>query len=894
MDDNEMKKEQPPLWANRFLTWFCHPDLLPEIQGDLQELFGRWVQEYGVRKARWLYVLNIIFFFRPFTIRRKSFVSPITSFIMLRNYLLTAWRQVQKNKLHTAINVFGLAIGMASCLIISLTVQHEFSYDRYHSDGDRIYRITSHLKFADDWVTNGGVPAPVPLTVRDEFTGLDAVAAFHTVHPTEVKIPGSAEATEQKRLVIAGPDFFDVFTDHHWLMGNPAQALAKPYQVVLTESQAHKYFGAREAVGQTITYFDSLDFVVSGILADDPHQTDLPFTDYLSFATLRADQTLAGNYGLESWQNTNSSSLAFLKLSQRSTPADIERQFPALIDKYIKQEANNVKSKFNLQPLSDMHFDADYLLDDQRIAHKPTLYGLALVALFLLLIASINFINLETARAVLRSREVGVRKVLGSSRGQLIQQFLGETFLITLLAGGLAVLIAHWGMDYFKESLPPDLSLHVLWKSNGWLLLLAIVGMVSLLAGAYPALALSSYSPVFALKNQMAKSSGITRKAYLRKSLIVFQFAIAQAFILGTLMVGSQLHFLLHKDMGFQKDAIVHFQPDQWWQDTTQRRVTLANELRNLSGVSALSLSGRLPASSGWSSRTVTYQTDTSEAKVNIYIKQADTSFLKVYGIKLLAGRNYHVSDTLHELLLNETAAKAFGFEPPAEAVGQLIALDENRLLPVVGVVRDFHDGPLYEKIHPVMMGSEESRRLGNFNLLLATQGKQGEQVEQSLAQIEKVYQRFYPEAPFEYQFYEDTIAKFYEAEQRTARLINVATGLGIFISCLGLLGLVSFTTNQRIKEIGIRKVLGATVAQIVTLFSLEFVGLVFISFIIAAPIAWYLASEWLSRFAYRTDIGVAIFILTVLSALGLALLTVGLRSWYAALANPVDSLRNE
>lgn len=888
------KKVNPPRRALQFLSWFCDPDLLPEIEGDLHELFQRWVKQYGVRKARWLYWLNILSFFRPFALKRKNYVLPIISFTMLENYFLTAWRQVEKNKVHTAINVSGLAIGMAACLMISLTVQHEFSYDRHHPDGDRIYRITSHSKSADDWFPNGGVPAPVPLTIRDEFTGLNAVAALHTVHPTEVKLPQGPNVGEQKHLVIAGPNYFDIFSHYEWIIGNPAQSLTKPYQVVLTESQARKYFGQQEAVGQIITYFDSLDFVVSGILADVPHQTDLFFTDYLSFATLLSNQVLAGNYGLESWQSTNSSSLAFLKLSEGTTPADIEQQFPALIEKYINQGENNQEKGFNLQPLSDIHFNADYPLDRQRVAHKPTLYGLALAALFLLLIASINFINLETARAVLRSREVGVRKVLGSSRWQLIQQFLGETFLITLLAGGMAILLSKLGMDYFRESLPPDLSLNALWNNHGWLLLLAIVGVVSLLAGTYPALVLSYYAPAFALKNQVAKMAGTTRKAYLRKSLIIFQFAIAQAFILGTLLVASQLHFLLNKDMGFRKDAVVHFQAPNFWQDTTQRRITLANELRELSGVSALSLSNMLPASQGWSSRTVTYQRDISETKVNIYIKQADTSFLEVYGIELLAGRSYHYSDTLNELLLNETAAKAFGFDPPTQAVGQLIQLNKNSSLPVVGVVRDFHDGPLYEKIHPIMMGSSDVQRSANFNILLASRGKQGEEVKGVIAQIEQVFKQFYPEEPFEYQFYDDTIANFYETEQRTAGLINVATGLGIFISCLGLLGLASFTTNQRIKEIGIRKVLGATAAQLVVLFTREFIWLVLISFIIAAPLAWYFGSEWLNRFAYRTNIGLAIFLLTMLSALVLALLTVGLRSWHAALANPVDSLRNE
>ena len=892
----------PPRRATQFLRWFCHPDLLPEVEGDLYELYQRWVEEHGVRRANGLYYLNTVFFFRLFVLRRKDPVAPITSFAMIRNYLVTAWRQGQKHKLHTAINVFGLATGIAACLVIALTVQHEFSYDRHHPDGDRIYRITTRNRFADDWFPNGGVSAPIPPVIRDEVTGQEAVAAFHTLHPSTVAIPGGPTLEEQKHQVLAGPDYFDVFSGHRWVVGSPEQSLATPYQVVLTESKARQYFGDQEAVGRTVTYFDTLDFVVSGILADDAHHTDLPFTDYLSYATLATNQTLAGNHGMESWGSTNSSSLAFIKLSEGTSPGAVEEQFPALLKKYVDSEQYTFERELHLQPLSDIHFNADYLLDEHRVAHKPTLYGLAVVALFLLLIASVNFINLETARAVLRSREVGVRKTLGSSRGQLVQQFLGETFLITLLAGGLSLLIARWGMHYFSESLPPELSLSTLWQDSGWVVLLIIIGTVSLLAGTYPAWVLSAFSPVVALKGQAVRISGATRKAYLRRGLIIFQFAVAQAFILGTLMVGSQLRYLLQKDMGFRHDAVVYFELslEDIWEDATSRRVDLANELRRLSSVSGVSLSNSLPATFGWSTRPFVYSTDTSQTEVNLYMKQADTSFLRVYDIPLLAGRNYQPSDSLTELLLNETAVAAFGFASPDEAVGQSVRFGENEWYPVVGVVPDFHDRPLHTKVDPVAIGNTERQNLGTFNILLSVQDKSGNQIKHSLEQIEQAYRQRYPDAPFEYRFYDDTITEFYAAEQRMARLINVATGLAIFISCLGLLGLVSFTTNQRVKEIGIRKVLGATevlgatVAQLVALFSREFVGLVVVSFVIAAPLAWYFANEWLRGFAYRTDIGVALFIVTVLSALGLALLTVGLRAWRAALANPVDSLRYE
>ncbi|MGB3588556.1 MAG: ABC transporter permease [Tunicatimonas sp.] len=882
----------PPRWIDKLLEGFCAPHLLEEVQGDLQELYREWVKRYGERRANWLYLFHTVKFFRSFTIKRKYYTPPNYSLAMLRNYFLTAWRQIQRSKLHTAINVFGLAIGTAACLVISLTVQHEFSYDRHHADSDRIYRITSQMKFADDWTYTGGISAPVPHAIREDFTGIETVAAFHNVHPKEIKLTDGSNLGEQENIVIAEPDYFEIFSGIEWKVGSPEQSLSQPYQVVLTESQARKYFGDQEAIGQTVMYYDSINFVVSGVLADNDDNTDFPFTDYLSFATLWANEQLAGSYDLESWMTITDRSLAFVKLSEETHPEDIERQFPNLLEKYLSEGERAFQRKFNLQPFSDVHFSTEYAMNNQRVAHKPTLYGLVVVALFLLLIASANFINLETARAVLRSREVGVRKVLGSSRQQLVQQFLGETFIITLIAGGLAILVAKFGMDYFAESLPPDLSLNVLIEGKGWLVLLAIISVVSLLAGTYPAWVLSAYSPVFALKNQVVQTAGTTRKAYFRKTLIIFQFAIAQAFILGTLIVGSQLHYLLNKDMGFNEDAVVYFSSSHWWRDTTQNRFLLAEELQKISSVSAISLSNTRPANEGGSSQVVSYLTDTSKVEVNLSKKFADTSFIETYEMELLAGRNYYLSDTIGELVINETAAKAFGFSEPSEAVGELIQYHSNKMIPIVGVVADFHDGPLHKKISPLALISEK-RNFTSFNIRLAN-NQQASAIQQSLAQIEQAYKKFYPNQPFNYKFYDDTIASFYETERRTAKLINVATGLAIFISCLGLLGLVSFTTHQRVKEIGIRKVLGATVTQIIALFSREFVGLIVISFAIAAPMAWYFAQGWLADFAYRVDVGLFVFVATLLFASLLALLTVGVRSWQAALANPVDSLRNE
>lgn len=812
---------------------------------------------------------------------------------MLKNYLISAYRNLRKNKLPATINILGLAVGMAACLVILLLVRYEFSYDRHHPDPERIYRVTTEMDFGTaGWIKSGGVYAPLPAVMRNEFTGLSQVAPVQIVSSTKAATPEGGALGEQKNIAIVDPAYFQIFANHQWLAGSSA-ALAQPYQAVLTERQARTFFGDRDPMGQALVYFDSITFTVAGVIADDSHNTDLAFSGYLSYETIYTHQALRQRYSPDDWNNVNDRSVAFVKLEEHVLPQTVQSQFAALTDKYVKTDGRNTDHRFGLQPLADLHFDADVELPMQRTAHKPTLYGLVAIAFFLILVASINFINLETARAGLRASEVGVRKVLGSRRSQLVQQFLGETLLLTALAGVLAIALAQLALDYFSESLPPGLSLERMFAVGDVWLLAAIVLVVSLLAGLYPAFVLSGYSPTAALKSQTFIRRGTVRQVNLRRSLIVFQFAISQAFILITLIVGGQISYVLHKDMGFRTEAIVHFQTPVPWEDTTNRRSVLANELRNLSEVEHLSLSNLLPAADGHNSSTIKFLTDTATIELQMYRKTVDTAFLSTYDLPLLAGRNLLPSDTLKELVLNETATRQLGFDRPAEAIGQMIDRGGGRWYPVVGVVADFHDGPLYEAIHPLMLEAGQSQ-LNLFNVRLSVPKQGPVELSAALQSLEKTFRRVYPELPFEYHFYDDTIADFYKTELRTAKIINAAMLLAVLISCLGLFGLVSFTTQQRTKEIGIRKVLGASVRSLLVMLSQEFVWLVLIAFVVAAPAAWYFASDWLADFAYRVAVGPGVFVLTVVVALIIALLTVSFQAWRAALANPVDALRNE
>ena len=817
---------------------------------------------------------------------------------MLKNYLISAYRNLRKNKLPATINILGLAVGIAACLVILLLVRHEFSYDRHHPDQERIYRVTTEMDFGTmGWIKSGGVYAPLPAVIRDEFTGVAQVAPVQIIGNTEVTTSEGNDLGEQQNVAIVDPAYFEIFANHCWLAGSAA-ALAQPYRAVLTKRQAHNFFGGRDPMGQTVVYFDSIAFTVAGVIADDPQNTDLAFSGYLSYETLYTHQALQQRYSPDDWNNVNDRSVAFVKLGAHVSPQAMQPQFAALIDKYIKTDGRDTNHRLGLQPLADLHFSSDLTLPMQRTAHKPMLYGLLAIAFFLILVASINFINLETARAGLRASEVGVRKVLGSRRSQLVQQFLGETLLITTLAGVLAIALAQLALDYFSESLPPGLSLETMFAvGDGWLLV-ATVLVVSLLAGLYPALVLSGYSPTTALKNQTFVRSGLAQRGFarwitLRRSLIVFQFAISQAFILITLVISNQISYVLHKDMGFRTETIVHFETPLVWEDTTNRRYLLADELRNLSVIEHLSMSNLLPATDGHNSSSVSLDADTTANKLQMYRKSVDTAFLRTYDLPLLAGRNLLPSDTLREVLLNEIATRQLGFTHPEEALGQRIDKGGGQLYPIVGVVADFHDGPLHEAIHPLMLGAEQSQ-LNVFNVRLSVPEQGSTDLQAALQSLERTFKRFYPELPFEYHFYDDTIAQFYETERRTAKIINAAMLMTVLISCLGLFGLVSFTTHQRTKEIGIRKVLGASVRSLLMMFSQEFVWLVVIAFVIAAPVAWHFTRNWLANFAYHITMGPGIFALTVVMALIIALLTVGFRAWHAATANPVDALRNE
>lgn len=810
---------------------------------------------------------------------------------MFNNHFKIAARTLMRNKLHTAINVLGLAIGISACFTIFQIVQHEYSFDTFHPDKERIYRV--YTRFTGQFEgTNPGVSAPLAQAVKEQIPSVEIVAPMIRSWRTNAELMDantlSKTFRDKENICFVEASYFDLFSSYEWLAGNPKSALEQPNQVVLLESTAVLYFGdALSAMGKEIRYADSLMTTVAGIVKDLDKNSDLIFTDFISYSSLK-NTWLEEDYLLNVWSNFNSNIQLFIKKREGVENTTLTAAFDRLLAENNPPEENENTSwspNFELQALSDLHFDQGLGVFNQEAsaAHRPTLYALMGIAAILLLIASINFINLATAQSLQRSKEVGVRKVLGGDRSSLIKQFLSETTMITSVAVLLSIGFSKLSFTYFKEFLPFGLTFD-LFQPSVLLFLLTTIVVVSLLSGFYPAFVLSSFRPIMALKKQSNNNTSGNNNAWLRKTLIVVQFCFSLILITSTLIIGQQVNYLFDKDLGFEKDAIVYFRIP--WSEEASKKQLLKEELQRLPEIAQISLQNAPPAINGMSGSTFELEVQNERQSHHLSRKVFDPNYLDLYSIELVAGRNLQHSDTLREFLINEKLVNFMGLQNPEEAIGKMVTWGE-KSYPIVGVTKDFHHVNLKYELEPLIMNMDSYTF--SMALKLGTQN-----MSQAMQQVEQIWASIYPNHSFNYRFYDETIAKFYETEQRTSKLLSTATGVAIFISCIGLFGLVSFSVARRTREIGIRKVLGASIPNIVALLSKDFILLVFIAILIGSPIAWYLAQNWLSDFAYRIDLQWWMFALAGLAAIVLAFLTISFQSVRAALANPVESLRNE
>jgi len=818
---------------------------------------------------------------------------------MLRNYFTTAFRNIWRNKTFSLINVLGLSIGISAALVIFLIVHYEFSYDTFEKGKDRIYRVVLDAKFNGFEGHSTGVQAPLSTAVANEMTGIELTVPVMTFQGDgTVKVSVARDDAnpvvykKQPNIVFTNPQYFQLL-QYRWMAGSQQAALKDPFSVVLSESRAVAYFpntSLPDIIGKEIVYNENMPLKVTGIVKDLDETTHFTALEFISFSTI-AKTNLQNNFMMNVWNDWMAYSFLYVKLAKNATVDAEEIQLKTLLNKYNKdanKDANNTMA-FRLQPLNDIHFNPIYQGFGNRIASRATLYGLLAIAAFLLVLGCINFINLTTAQATRRAKEIGIRKTMGSSKTQLVLQFLGETFSITLIATVLSVVLTPLLLNMFKGFIPEGLHFDLTQQPVIIVFLLLLLVTVSFLSGLYPALVLSAYKPVTVLKNQSFSGKSQTRNAWVRKTLTVSQFVIAQFLVIATLMVARQISYSLNADIGFNKDAVITFELPR---DTVKtHRPQLLEKIKSIPGVAIASTGFMAPADAGVAFTNISYYNGSEEVKplANVQIRWGDTAFIHVYQIPLLAGRNVMRSDTIREFIINEKYARALGFGHPQDALGKQL-LWNKKYLPIVGIMKDFHDVSMKGEINPVVLAGGNG---STFHIKLHPNTGDG-QWKKTIAQIQSAYKQVYPEADFNYSFVDDKIARFYTAEQHTASLLTWATVLAVFISCLGLLGLVIYTTNVRTKEIGIRKILGASVSNIVTILSKDFVQLVLLAFVIAAPLAWWVMYKWLQNYVYKTTLSWQVFALAGGAMLLIAILTLSFQTIRTAVSNPVKSLRTE
>ncbi len=812
---------------------------------------------------------------------------------MFQNYLKIAWRNLIRQSRFTILNITGLSIGIAAVLLIFQIVQYEAGFNKNFKNCDRIVRVVGQRKGADGGISfQSGMATSAMISAQKSVPQFEASSRIRMYKPTII-VPDMEGGAPLKKLDLpdddlaffAEPSFLKIF-DLKWLAGDKSTALNDLSSVILSKSIAEKCFDHyQNAIGQTIL-LDNTPMIVHGIMDDVPANCDLPIHILLPYATLVANKDKY-DY-VENWGRNRANDQLFALLT-KSEIFEAANEVVGQVGKKEFADASNSKqigeNTFFLQHLSDLHHDTRLSSPGGYMIERSRLWILSSIGLLVLLMACFNFVNLSTAQSLRRAQEVGIRKTLGSGKSSLFSQFITETGLIVLFSVAFGAILAHFASPVLAQisSLPKELPFF----SNPmiWLFLGLLTIPVTLFSGIYPAMVLTQFSPIRALKSDI--SSKKLGSGNVRKGLVVFQFVITQVLLIGTIVSLKQMNFIQNIDLGFNKDFIYTFGMDNT-PDSRLKLNTMKSEILKISGVQSMSMSN-LPASSRGSWQTsFTVGEGTPDQPFNTGYMFADADFQKTFDVQLLAGRWYGPSDTTTGYVINETLMKKIGIDSPDKAIGQVLRLERDPWFPIIGVVKDFHSKPLQSGFEPLVLATY----LGLYrrsSIKINTKNSAS-----TLAAIKHVFDQTYPEQVFNGSFLDENIARFYAAETRFSQTCKGFSILAILISCLGLFGLVSLMAVQRTKEIGIRKVLGASIPNIIGLISKDFLVLVGIAILIASPIAYYFMHAWLQDFTYRTDISWWIFALAGVSAIVIAMISVSFQSIKAAIANPVKSLKTE
>ena len=791
---------------------------------------------------------------------------------MFSNSIIVSFRKMRRNKLSTVVNILGLSLGISCALMIAVLLRFDLSFDSMYPKKDRLYRVVT-----DETNANGALgkfsssPGAIGEAMMREFPDVERATVVLVYQEGLFAVQrGTIEKKfkEERGVVRALPAFFTMF-DIPMVEGSAA--LNEPNTVVLAQSIAKKFFGNEDPIGKTVRWEAKTDLKVVGIAADPPLNSDLDYTVFISGANLKKTDAW-----MFDWRNLSTNVQTFVLLRRGGSPSRVDALFAKFKDEYMQQVL--YKREYHLQPLAEMHYQPEYAENQRLAVSAGTLAALAIIGLFLILTACVNFVNMATAQATNRAREVGVRKVLGALRRQITFQFLRETFLIVLISTLLSIAIAEIVFPIITRVLNIPVSLNLADPILlGFLVLLTVI--MTILSGLYPALILSGFLPSPALKGQVS-----TGGRSLRRGLVVLQFVISQMLMVGTLVVILQMRYVQTQDLGLRTEGVVTVPLP----GDNSKLEALKNRLKEDSRIRSVTFSWTSAISNNnWDSNAL-YQKDGETKLITTDLKFADEDYIATHGLTLLAGRDYSHADTMKELVVNEAFVHRMGIQNPADALGRMIQLGHHQLMPIVGVVRDFHTQSLHDAIRPCLMTTRKSS-YSEIGIKIQTADIHG-----ALDHIEKVWTAFFPDRVFERQFLDERIASFYNQEERVEFLFELFAPIAILIGCIGLIGLVSFVAAQKTKEIGVRKVLGASIPSILSMFSKEFLQLIAIAFAVAVPASYYVMNGWLENFAYRIAIGPVIFVAVFLATMLIAAATIGYRSVKAALANPVDALRYE
>ena len=810
---------------------------------------------------------------------------------MIANLLNITWRYLMRHKANTALHVIGLTLGITVCLLIALFIRFELSFDAYHANTQRTYRVVSLWKESKSSSKHFSTPFPLANAIRTEASGFEQVAFFHPVHANTV------EVNPQKRfllehIVAAEPQILDILS-FDVLQGDLHQTLQKPYHAALTESTAKKMFGSENPIGKTFKFKtgDEFEFTISALIKDLPANTHLKASVLLSHSY--QENFLKPN--LDGWTYVSGTE-TFITIPEQADTSVLMAQLKNIADKYINAKTGPLyQSGFALQPLSEVHFATD--VSDMKATSSSWLWFFGLIGLAVLVLACINFMNLSTAQALTRAKEVGIRKSIGAGRTSLIAQFLTEAWVLTFISGVLAVALTQLLLPFLNSMLNKGITFDLF---NAPALLISLwIGLTvtGLLAGIYPAWIIARFNPTTTLKVGVLRAGGGSA-SWLRKGLVVAQFTVSACLLMAVILMAQQVDYLRTKNLGFNKDNVVLV-------DVTNAKQTaplLSNALASVPSVVGVSYSTSTPSSDGHWGTPMSRISRNDPGRKSMTLIMADENYSKLYDIKLLAGRMILASDTnniskavpeekqVMNALVNEELVRALDFESNEAAIGQRIYIGFNSgLVDIVGVVANFNEGPLSAATTPVLM-TPSPREYGMAGIKIEA----GSNIPKTLAAIESAWKKTFPQGVFAYKFLDEQIDAYYKAEERLFNLFKIFAGVAMLISCLGLFGLASFTAQNRVKEIGIRKVLGATVNSILVLVSKDFLRLVLLALVIATPLAWYGISQWLANYAYHIEITGWAFGLAGFIAILITLATIGTQAFKSALANPAESLKSE